>query len=37
MILPTANGVAAPQSSSQSKAKVDKVQVGADNLLILCS
>lgn len=35
MILPTANGVAKPQTTSQSKAKVDKMQVGADNLLIL--
>lgn len=32
MILPTANGVAKPQSASQAKAKVDKVQVGAGNL-----
>lgn len=35
MILPTANGVATPQTPSQSKAKVDKMQVGADKLLIL--
>lgn len=27
MILPTANGVAKPQSASQSKAKQDKTQV----------
>ncbi len=30
MILPTANGVAKLQSTSQSKAKLDKTQVGAD-------
>lgn len=29
MILPTANGVATPQSTSQSKAKTDKTQVSA--------
>lgn len=29
MILPTANGVAKPQSTSQSKAKLDKTEVGA--------
>lgn len=33
MILPTANGVAKLQSSSQSKAKLDKTQVGADSRL----
>lgn len=33
MILPTANGVAKPQATSQSKATMDKTQVGADNLL----
>lgn len=32
MILPTANGVAKPQTTSQSKAKMDKTQVGADNI-----
>lgn len=34
MILPTANGVAKPQTTSQSKAKVDRVQVGADDRLV---
>lgn len=33
MILPTANGVAAPQSTHQSKAKLDKTQVGAPKAL----
>lgn len=33
MILPTANGVAAPQSTHQSKAKLDKTQVGAAKAL----
>lgn len=33
MILPTANGVAKPHATSQSKAKMDKTQVGADDLL----
>lgn len=33
MILPTANGVAAPQSTHQSKAKLDKTQVGAAKVL----
>lgn len=32
MILPTANGVAKLQSTSQSKAKLDKTQVGAEFL-----
>lgn len=37
MILPTANGMAKLQSSSQSKAKLNKTQVGLDSHFILYS
>lgn len=36
MILPTANGVAKLPSSSQSKAKLDKTQVGPRHQALLC-
>lgn len=37
MILPTANGVAMPQPTSQSKAKMDKTQVRAPKALLAIS